>query len=72
MRIWTQFLFLAIGAGILSTQEALHAQFEMEYFQSETTRFRGLPFSDAVRVGNMLFLSGQIGVPPTAVGASPE
>ncbi len=32
---------------------------EVEYLASEG--MKGLPFSEAVRVGNMLFLSGQIG-----------
>ena len=35
-----------------------------EYLQSEATRDLGLPFSDAVKVGNMLYLSGQIGTVP--------
>jgi len=42
----------------------LCAQAEVDYIQSETTRSMGLPFSDAVRVGNMLYLSGQIGNVP--------
>jgi reactive intermediate/imine deaminase len=33
---------------------------EVEYLTSE--RMKGLPFSEAVRVGNLLYLSGQIGV----------
>jgi len=37
---------------------------EVEYFVSESTRAMHLPFSDAVRVGNMLYVSGQIGVLP--------
>ncbi len=32
---------------------------EVEYLASEGTK--GLPFSEAVRVGNMLYLSGQLG-----------
>ena len=32
-----------------------------EYLVSEKTRSLNLPFSDAVRVGNMLYLSGQLG-----------
>jgi reactive intermediate/imine deaminase len=34
----------------------------VEYLVSQETAAHGLPFSDAVRVGNLLFLSGQIGV----------
>lgn len=33
---------------------------DVEYLTSE--RSKNLPFSEAVRVGNMLYLSGQIGV----------
>lgn len=32
-----------------------------KYLTSEATQALNLPFSDAVRVGNMLYLSGQIG-----------
>ena len=35
-----------------------------EYLTSEQTRSLNLPFSDAVRVGNMLYLSGQLGNTP--------
>ena len=34
----------------------------VEYLSSESTRELNLPFSEAVRVGNMLYLSGQIGI----------
>ena len=37
---------------------------EVEYLMSAATSELGLPFSDAVRVGNMLYLSGQIGNVP--------
>lgn len=33
---------------------------DVDYYSSES--MKGLPFSEAVRVGNMLYLSGQIGV----------
>lgn len=36
----------------------------MEFLVSRGNRDLGLPFSDAVRVGDMLCLSGQIGNPP--------
>lgn len=35
-------------------------QTDVEYFSSE--KMQGFPFSEAVRVGNMLYLSGQIGI----------
>jgi 2-iminobutanoate/2-iminopropanoate deaminase len=34
---------------------------DMEHLSSEPFRALGLPFSEAVRVGDMLYLSGQIG-----------
>ena len=33
----------------------------VEYLASETTKALDMPFSDAVRVGNMLYVSGQVG-----------
>ncbi len=33
----------------------------VEYLQSETFKQTNMPFSEAVRVGNLFFLSGQIG-----------
>lgn len=37
---------------------------EISYLRSESTAKMNLPFSDAVRMGNMLYLSGQIGNKP--------
>ena len=36
----------------------------VDYIRSEATKKAGLPFSDAVRVGDVLYLSGQMGVAP--------
>jgi reactive intermediate/imine deaminase len=36
----------------------------MEFISSHGTLAAGLPFSDAVRVGGVLYLSGQIGIVP--------
>ena len=44
---------------VLITQPSL--SHEPVYMTSETTANMNLPFSDAVRVGHLLFLSGQIG-----------
>lgn len=38
----------------------------VEYLVSDATRAAGLPFSDAVRVGRMIYVSGQIGLAPGA------
>ncbi len=43
----------------------------VEYLTSESTSGRDLPFSEAVRVGRMLFLSGRIGVLPDSRTLAP-
>ena len=40
------------------------APLEVEYLVTPEQQSLGLPFSEAVRVGNMLYLSGQIGTVP--------
>lgn len=35
-----------------------------EYYSSPNPKMKSLPFSEAVRVGNMLYLSGQVGSQP--------
>ena len=37
---------------------------DIEYLTSEATKSLNLPFSEAVRVDNMLYLSGMIGIKP--------
>ena len=54
----------AVGLTAASNPGPLMAQVDVEYLQSSVTKEMGLPFSDAVRVGDMLFLSGQIGTRP--------
>ncbi|MDP6593638.1 MAG: RidA family protein [Candidatus Marinimicrobia bacterium] len=49
----------------------------VEYLQSEAFAGQNLPFSEAVRVGNMLYLSGQVGNRPGSLevvegGIGPE
>ncbi len=57
MRSKLPLLFLIAG---LACQPADHDhEVAVEYLRADTTSV--LPFSDAVRVGNLLFLSGQIG-----------
>jgi reactive intermediate/imine deaminase len=43
----------------ISNMSSEHQQ-EVQYFTTES--MKDLPFSEAVRVGNMLYLSGQIGI----------
>lgn len=42
----------------------VHEDTEVEYLQAPGTEDMNLPFSSAVRVGNLLFLSGSIGLVP--------
>ena len=44
---------------------------EVEFLPSEGTEALGLPFSDAVRVGDLLFLSGQLGTVPDTLELVP-
>lgn len=37
---------------------------EVEFMTSKETESADLPFSDAVRVGDVIYLSGQLGIPP--------
>jgi len=43
----------------------------MEFISSHGTRAAGLPFSDAVRVGDVLYLSGQLGIVPGKMELAP-
>ena len=47
-----------------SDSHKVTGEIEVEYLTSEKTAALNLPFSEAVRVGNMLYLSGQIGTLP--------
>ena len=44
---------------------------EVEYLTSESAAARSRPFSEAVRVGHMLYLSGQIGTVPGTSNLAP-
>ena len=57
---------VALLAAVLACQQerAADSEPEVEYLMPTATSEMGLPFSDAVRVGNMLYLSGQIGNVP--------
>jgi reactive intermediate/imine deaminase len=66
----------ALGLTVLSAIALMapaqgQAQVEVEHLQSETSRSMGFPFSDAVRVGPMLYLSGQIGNVPGEAAVVP-
>ncbi len=48
-----------LASGV-DAQQAVKQETKVEYFK--TPRPMALPFSDAVRVGNILYLSGEIGL----------
>ena len=52
--------FSLLFASGVEAQQAAKQETKVEYFK--TPRPMALPFSDAVRVGNILYLSGEIGV----------
>ena len=60
---------LAVGAGPIAAQEHMHEEMHEQMMSVEYLGDMGeLPFSEAVRVGPMLYLSGQIGNPPGVMG----
>ena len=50
---------------------ASSALYSAEYLVSEATKGLNLPFSEAVRVGDMLYLSGQLGNVPGSTDLAP-
>jgi 2-iminobutanoate/2-iminopropanoate deaminase len=60
-------LFAAFATGVLITASAAVAApvpAPVEHFAAPAINGRAAPFSSAVRVGEMLYLSGQIGIAP--------
>ena len=53
-------LFVAIAAFSMSSGFAS----QIEHYTHPDNKVKGLPFSEAVRVGNTIYLAGQIGVAP--------
>jgi 2-iminobutanoate/2-iminopropanoate deaminase len=49
---------------LLFIQSPSFADGHVSYLVSKETSAQNMPFSDAVRVGNMIYLSGQLGVNP--------
>lgn len=52
------------GLTVAQANEVSENGAEVKYYQSEATKTLGLPFSDVVQVGDLYFLSGQIGALP--------
>jgi reactive intermediate/imine deaminase len=61
-------LFLVLSA--CRAPERLRAP-EVEYLSSGDNAMQALPFSEAVRVGDMLYLSGAVGVVPGTLRLAP-
>src|SRR5580698_6054941 len=57
---------LARKIGLAQRREA-----DMDFISSHGTKAAGLPFSDAVKVGDILYLSGQIGNLPGKMELAP-
>ena len=55
-------IFLTIGVLLLIQGPAEAQTNELEYFPAGGPGGRAAPFSDAVRVGNLLFVSGKLGI----------
>lgn len=56
------FAAAALAATLVTGSQAMSA--EPKFYSSEGARKAGLPFSQAVRVGDILYLSGQLGSKP--------
>src|SRR4051794_4643283 len=52
----------ALAAAVLSGSQAMSA--EPQFYSSEGAKKAGMPFSLAVKVGDVLYLSGQLGNKP--------
>lgn len=63
MRMLVNLMF-AVVIGFVPLAFAASDRPQTEYFTAASEAERNLPFSDAVRVGNLLFLSGKIGNVP--------
>jgi 2-iminobutanoate/2-iminopropanoate deaminase len=58
------FVLLALSVVIAPRPGSALAQVSPEFLTDPAMEHLGLPFSDAVRVGDLLFLSGQVGNAP--------
>ncbi len=69
-RLLSAVFCLILGLAACRTQQPRPAP-AVAYLISTATAGLGLPFSEAVRVGNLLFLSGQIGNRPGTLELAP-
>jgi len=66
---WTTALSIVLA--LFGFSASALAETQAQYFRSEATKGNSRPFSDAVQVGNILYLSGQIGSTPDGKGLVP-
>ncbi len=59
---WFAVAAFVLTMGLIASEA--QASVEVEFMRTKANKAAGLPFSDAVRVGNLIFLSGQLGVKP--------
>jgi reactive intermediate/imine deaminase len=62
---------LVIGLNLFCFPAAVLAETGAHYFRSDSMKAMNRPFSDAVQVGSILYLSGQIGSTPDGKGLVP-
>ena len=64
-------LLIAAARPVAAQQAPPAAGVAPRFYTSSDSVMKGLPFSEAVQVGNLLFLSGQIGVLPGTTTLAP-
>ena len=62
---------LGIVLALFGFSASALAETQVHYFRSDATKANSRPFSNAVQVGNILYLSGQIGSTPDDKGLVP-
>lgn len=63
-RIGILALIITVSFSACQPSAATDSSADVEYLSTPAQSELGLPFSEAVRVGNMLYVSGQVGNPP--------
>jgi 2-iminobutanoate/2-iminopropanoate deaminase len=64
-------LFATVGVALLCGTPAVAENEQVHFYNSPAAAAAKLPFSQAVRVGNILYLSGAIGVLPDKMELAP-
>lgn len=71
MRLTMMLIPLLLAGACTTSGTTRHGAPEVEWLSTPEMEQLDLPFSDAVRVGNLLFLSGQIGNVPGTLNLAP-